>query len=174
MALHPCDSKNPTLYCGGKRWHFSWIPRRFLSTTEAEDLHFPLTLTCVGLHRCSAGFCALQFLTISLHSKLEKCFTSKEKSKTKPHSLHWRQQSTVVGCQSTYRIFICQLGRYAYQGLHQHSYDISFFQTVDKSTHCLTLTIMHSLSNCCVDKNFTGNWLAPSQMPIMAVINTSF
>lgn len=58
--------------------------------------------------------------------------------------------------------------------LYKHSYDINFFQTRDKSIHCLTLTLMNSLSNCCVDKNFTGNWLAPSQMPATVVRNTSF
>lgn len=108
-------------------------------------------------------------------SKAGICFTRKEKkkSKSKPHLLYRRQRSTVLGSQSTYRIFICQLGHYAYQGLYTHSYDITSSK-LDKSTHCLTLTIMHSQSNCCVDKNFTGNWLAPSQMPTTVVINTSF
>lgn len=175
LALHPCDWKESTLYCGCQRCHLSWTPRSFLSIIEAEDLPFVLSHEPVwGLLRCSTGFCGLQFLTTSLLSKAGKRFTRKGKSKSKPHLLSQRQQSTVSGGQSTGREFICQLGHYAYQGRYRCSYDINFFQTTDESTHCLTRTMLHSLSNCCVDKNCTGNWLAPSQMPALAVINTPF
>ena len=104
----------------------------------------PLTPICSGRHRFPSGFWGLKFLTTSLLSEAGKCFTRKEKSKSKPHSLYQRQQSSVLRSQSTDRIFICQLGHYAYQRLYKHSYDINIFQTTDNSTHCLTLTIILS------------------------------
>lgn len=82
LALHPCDWKESTLYCGCQRGHLSWTPRSFLSIIEAEDLPFVLSHEPVwGLLRCSTGFCGLRFLTTSLLSKAGKCFTRKGKAK---------------------------------------------------------------------------------------------
>lgn len=45
--------------------------------------------------------------------------------------------NSVFGSQSMDRIFIRQLGHYAYQRLYKYSYDINIFKLQIK-THCLT------------------------------------
>lgn len=145
MALPLCDLEGLQALLWLHKVGPLLIPSEFLLHPRSRrPCICPPAPNSLGLHRYSADFCGLKFLTTSLLSKAGKCFTRKEKSRSKPHSLYRRQQSAVLGSPSTDGIFICQLGHCTYHRLYRHSYDINFFQTIDKSTHCLTLTIMRS------------------------------